>query len=1816
MTAVPIVVESTTDDYFVLYVSHDVDGTESELPVLVKRGEAGTTTLAENVEALSAERYRVERYLTTDPADVDGDCIDDITELGDPVGMSPVNSAPPLGFSDGAASMPDLETYVEMSQLGDTEVHSRVVVLDPGSERPGLAFINGKTHATHQHFLDAKGISDRPSLSGFLTYNSQLVAPGGSRGGWYVWISSHITFATTERLYDLMAANMPVLRDDLYIYVPAFKEDEFEQEREHYEASRIDVVFWKDLSPRTRVDLLNLGVGYGRLRVMDADGRPHPREVVIYEAVPNELPRVAGIITTVRQTPLSHVNLRAAQDGVPNAYIRDLLADPDITSLVGGFVRYEVAETGWSLRAATPEEVEEHYESTRPTQAQTPQRDLSVTSIATLSDVSFDDWTAFGVKAANVAELGRLGFPEGTVPNGFAIPFYFYDEFMKANGFHDRIAQMLADPDFQSDFDVQDDMLDDLRDDIEDAESPQWILDALTEMHESFPEGTSLRYRSSTNNEDLPGFNGAGLYDSKTQDPEETEEDGIDKSLKGVFASLWTFRAFTEREFHRIDHSAAAMGVLVHPNYSDEKANGVAVSFDPFYDGPGRYYVNTQLGEDLVTNPLPRSVPEELLLLPDGTYLVRSTSNLVERGELLMSDAQIGQLAQHLTAIHDHFKGLYNPGSGDPFAMEIEFKITSEDVLAIKQARPWVFRDEGVLNEAPTITGYDSPSFREEATGTVASYRAADPEGSAITWSVGGTDGDDFRISEAGALTFDSPPDYESPAGVNGNEYQVTVRARDDGGKTASFDVTVTVTPVDEPPAITGETTIHDYDENGTGDVATYTADDPEGDTNLTWTLGGTDRGDFSITGGVLRFAVAPDYERPADSGGNNHYEVIVEATDSNNNRGTRHVDLIVKNVDEPPELTGPDTIDNLPENSATSRQVGRFTASDPEGDRADLSLSSGGADFTLASNGVLTFKESPDYETQSSYTVTVRARVGSGISNTVNTVDKPVTVNIQNLEEPGTVTLSSVQPQAGTTLTATLGDDDGPTGTTWHWHRTSSRGSTGTAITNADSRFYTPGADDVGRYLRAVASYDDGHGTGKTATAVSANRVQAAPPDPEPPVFPLDGNYDRSIRENTPAGTNLGAPVRATDANNDRLTYSIPASDYFEIDAPSGQLRTKAELDHEGREQHFLTVTATDPGGQTDTVSVTITVEDVDETPVVFGPTSPEVAENGNTGVATYTAADPDNKGIEWVLTGSDSDNFTLYGGALTFNEVADYEEGNQYRVTIEAREQGDGTSVGRLSVTVRVSNVNEPGVLETNVEEPRVGQTVRLNVVDEDGGVNVRKWKWERGEPRGICGTVDSPTVATWEAIGGATSSSYTPAAADQGHCIRATAFYDDRAGTGRTEQFLTPVSVENGPFFTQDPPTYRVQENTAEGGDVGRVQARHTNNGETLTHRLGGSDDVSFTIDNDGRLKISATPLDYETQPGREAVVEITAEDSNGQSATITVAITVIDECASAGEPPCAPGRPGVSSASDTSLRVSWSTPGSPTGTTITGYDLQYRESDGGGGWIPQSVAGTDRAHTIESLIKGTTYEVQVRASNDGSGYGEWSQSGTGTPGYVPPPPPPPPPPIKETTTTTSTEGGGGGFVPPAPPQPPRPATNFQGVGQLFQPLTRNSTLGRVWRLIEASQRWLFYDPKPQFAPFNTLRTINLASDPPAVVAINVTRSQQFRGIPLYAGWNFVPVTAAPLPAQPGSGTQPVEQLFRPLAGSGALQRVWWLDSRTQEWTFYDPDPAFAAFNTLTTINLAANPPVVVAVSVSRQTEFRGRTLYRGWNYVVMR
>jgi hypothetical protein len=216
-------------------------------------------------------------------------------------------------------------------------------------------------------------------------------------------------------------------------------------------------------------------------------------------------------------------------------------------------------------------------------------------------------------------------------------------------------------------------------------------------MQVSFAAGVSIRCRSSTNNEDLPGFSGAGLYESYTQHPDEGH---IAKAIKQVYASLWTFRAFDEREFYRIDHLQTAMGVLVHPNYEDERANGVGVTIDPLYGTENTYYLNTQLGEDLVTNPDALSIPEEILLgaAPGSGYNLVRPSNQVAPGEQLLSAAHLEQMRTYLGTIDARFRALYGARPGEPFAMEIEYKVTADGVLAIKQARPWVFDGTGATH--------------------------------------------------------------------------------------------------------------------------------------------------------------------------------------------------------------------------------------------------------------------------------------------------------------------------------------------------------------------------------------------------------------------------------------------------------------------------------------------------------------------------------------------------------------------------------------------------------------------------------------------------------------------------------------------------------------------------------------------------------------------------------------------------------------------------------------------------------------------------------------------------------------------------------------------------------------------------------------------------------------------------------------------------------------------------------------------------------------------------------------------------------------
>ena len=1126
--SVPIVVTSTTDDYFVLYVR----GTTVDLPVLVKRGEAGTTTLAENVKALTKERYRVEKYLIADPADVDGDCIDDITELDDLGTNNPVNAAGSLDLNDGAVGIPDPETFEVLARDGE---HLKFVVFGLHTKSPRMYFHNTSTHPNHMTFLEVlldEGLEqDRANVArGYIDYHPSLEAADGSPGVYVTWDARLHRFRDVNILHTLIAANMLLIEQDL-VYL--FNHDQLLQiqhELPLYETSRIPLIFHYDLWPEANYVPLNEEVGFGLLRVLEPDERPSFRDVVIYETLPNNLPRVAGIISTVPQTPLSHVNLRAVQDGIPNAFIRGATDSSSIAGLIGSHVRYEVSENGYTIRAATRQEVDAHYESSRPATSQTLQRDLSVTEIRPLSEIGFDDWDAFGVKAANVAVLGTFGFPEGTVPDGFAIPFYFYDEFMKHNDFYTRIETMLADADFQENFDTQDEELKDLRDAIEDGETPAWILTALADMNTGFPQGTTNRkYRSSTNNEDLPGFNGAGLYNSKSQKPDEDEEDGLDKSLKEVYASLWTFRAFTERDFHRIDHLTAAMGILVHPSYQDELVNGVAVSFKPIQGVIGwGYYVNSQVGEDLVTNPEAHSVPEELLLYNDGSYRIVATSNQVAPGELLMSSGQIGQLRRHLQEIHNHFKGLYNPAAGEPFAMEIEFKITSENKLAIKQARPWVFSGVAtappgktlpsapinlavapgdtsltVVWDLPANTGGENPTAYD-----VRYIKTSEDETDDANWT------EQLRawIESSGVMSYPIT-DLET-----GEQYDVQVRAENSVGK-GSWSASETGTPtvsLELPSTNTAgvslsKTALTVMEEDTAGETYTVVLDSqPMTDVEVTVAgHAGTEvtpnPTTLTFTGSNWETVQTVTVSAGADA---DTIDGAVTLTHSAGSTDSAYSGITIAGVTV--TVNDNDTT-NTPATGAPTisgtAQVGETLTASTSGIADNDGLT--GATFAyqwLADDAEIAGATGSTYDlTSSEIDKAIKLRVSftdDGGNDEILTsaatgvVSPVVQQQIANNPATGAPTINGTA-QVGDTLTADttgIADADGLSGATYSYQWIANDGTADTDIADATDSSYTLVAADEGKTIKGEVSFADDAGNDETLTSTATSSVVARP--------------------------------------------------------------------------------------------------------------------------------------------------------------------------------------------------------------------------------------------------------------------------------------------------------------------------------------------------------------------------------------------------------------------------------------------------------------------------------------------------------------------------------------------------------------------------------------------------------------------------------------------------------------------------------------------------------------------------------------------------
>ena len=387
---------------------------------------------------------------------------------------------------------------------------------------------------------------------------------------------------------------------------------------------------------------------------------------------------------------------------------------------------------------------------------------------------------------------------------------------------------------------------------------------------------------------------------------------------------------------------------------------------------------------------------------------------------------------------------------------------------------------------------------------------------------------------------------------------------------------------------------------------------------------------------------------------------------------------------------------------------------------------------------------------------------------------------------------------------------------------------------------------------------------------------VQGRSPANAAPHFvgPTDGT-GRRVAENTEAGQDIGTPVSAHDEDGDLLVYTLGGADAasFGIARNNGQLKTRAALDHESRSSYTVVVTATDPSGAAAGIPVTINIVDEDEPARIIGSRSMGFAENGTSPVAAFSAHDQDGDAIGWSLDGRDADLFTIDGGSLSFREPPDYEdpqsavagtplsERNVYRVTVEA-------SGGAYDVAVKVTDVDEAGAASIDRPQPQVGRPLEANLSDADEVVTAERWQWARSEDR-----------ATWTDIEGATSPRRSPSPDDVGMYLRATVTYSDGFGAGKVASAVSANPVEPMTLFNAAPSfvdqdgneatphidvVRSVAENTAEGTTIGEPVSATDADEDILFYELLDTPDLE---DDDGHVRFTIDGLSGQIRVGEE-------------------------------------------------------------------------------------------------------------------------------------------------------------------------------------------------------------------------------------------------------------------------------------------------------------------------------------------------------------
>ena len=777
---------------------------------------------------------------------------------------------------------------------------------------------------------------------------------------------------------------------------------------------------------------------------------------------------------------------------------------------------------------------------------------------------------------------------------------------------------------------------------------------------------------------------------------------------------------------------------------------------------------------------------------------------------------------------------------------------------------------------------------------------ATDPQGDSLSYSLSGTDADNFAINvDTGQISVaaDKALSMSEQAA-----HSVTVSVTD--GKNGSGEpdtadddailVTINVVKVNQPPAFTAETvnrTVQEEAVSGTSVGQPVLATDSDNDV-LTYSLSGEDSALFAIDPSTAQIIVGA--EPLAAAATHSEYSLTITATDPSNLSDTASVTITVTSLQEPLEVVGPAAVDYA-ENSKIA--IATYTAMDPESDDP-IAWTVDGTDapsFTISSAGLLTFKTSPDFELprdanqDNTYEITITA------SDDNLTAEVDVTVTVTNVNEAPTVTGSATVDYAENssgavaTYTATGPETEDPIA--WTVDGTDAPrfaiSSAGSLTFKAPPDFELPRDANQDNVYEITVNASDGNLTTPVDVAVTVTNVNEAPEVTGPAAVDYAENSTSSV-----------ATYTATDPeSDDPITWSVDGTDAprFAISS-TGALTFKAspnfELPRDANQDNIyeITVNASD-GNLTAEVDVSVTVTNVNEAPTVTGLAAVDYAENSSSAVATYTAMDPESDDlITWTVDGTDAPRFTISSaGLLTFKTPPDFElprdanQDNTYEITITA---SDGNLTAEIDVTVTVTNVNEAPTIAglTNIDyaENSSSAVATYTATDPESDDPIT---WS------VDGT-DAPrfTITSAGALTFKTSPNFElPRDANQDNVYEITVNANDGNLSTEVDVTVTVTNVNEAPEVT-GPAAVDYAENSS--GAVATYTAMDPESDDPISWSVDGTDAPRFTITSAGALTFK-TPPDFEfpRDANQDNVYEITVNASDGNLTTpVDMAVTV--------------------------------------------------------------------------------------------------------------------------------------------------------------------------------------------------------------------------------------------------------------------------------------------------------------------------------------